>query len=178
MQHNARIPIRGNVRERRGRRPFLKSRVPIAGGWRARVSAARSGTSGGRSGARRRGTHYFLIQEAREKRGESDQPTNENESDGESRGIVTKRKARGVTSLCLGSRIAGARISDPREFSSRTHWRELVYFNRDDAPNIFLPKNREKIICRNFQFKSLNIFVILSLSSLKFIISLWNSVFL
>lgn len=120
------------MRERRGRRPFLKSRVPTACGWRDRVSAARSGTSDGRSGARRRGTHYFLIQ-AREKRGESDQPTNENESDGESWGIVTKRKARGVTRLCLGSRIAGAGISI--HVNSRlTHRSEPVYFNRYRLP--------------------------------------------
>lgn len=39
VQHNARVPIRNGgqrAREKRGRRPFLKSRVPTAGGWRAR----------------------------------------------------------------------------------------------------------------------------------------------
>lgn len=87
------------------------------------VSAARSGPPA----ARRRGTHYFLIQ-AREKRGESDQSTNENESDGESRGIVTKRKARGVTRLCLGSRIAGISI---RADSRLAHDEEPVYVIRD-----------------------------------------------
>lgn len=72
------------------------------------VSAARSAE----------GHALFLNPGSREKRGESDQPTNENESDGESRGIVTKRKARGVDEVV--PRLTKRRDLDPRGFSSRT----------------------------------------------------------
>lgn len=77
------------------------------------------------------GHALFLNRGSREKRGESDQPTNENESDGESRGIVTKRKARGVTRLYLGSRNAGISIRvDPR----LAHDDENRYTLRDGLP--------------------------------------------
>jgi len=78
------------------------------------------------------GHALFLNPGSREKRGESDQPTNENESDGESRGIVTKRKARAVDEVVL--RLTKRRDLDPRGFSSRTRRREPVHFNRDGLP--------------------------------------------
>ena len=95
--------------------------------------------------------HALFLNPKRERNGSVDQPTNENESDGESQGIVTKRKARGATTLCHGSRIAGfrsawalARQTDIRVYDSPS--------NRitESFENIFSPKTREKVMRYDF----------------------------